>query len=641
MRAAPLAVAGLALALLGAGFWLLRSPGPAALPNGSTGTPGIEDSTSKAEPHRTAPSLSDVPGDVETSRSAEPVGSGEAPTTTSARPASLAEESQPPAPPATRRVVGKAYLAKRPAESVQVQSSADRVVLGTTHTFQDGSFALDIPDETQGPLALLFSGGDSYPTEMPLGQLTGDRTNLGRIKLEVGTPLAGLVLDHLGQPAKGARVTATPAKTYRVATSTTADAGGGFQLPLAPANGRLFAGAPGEATVQLSSRTLIAQLRTSADGRAHILLMAGLPFDLRVIDTAGQPIEDAWIQLIPGSFVGRLPYADVPFDQATDCPSVLNARTDPEGKVHLDELSTESYFARVSAKGYISERGFMVGPRHEPRAELTLVSAPEAFFSISGFDADSDTPVKLEGLRFGLLEAKSRRWLELRPKSGGTVRHFLPSEGTWTFEAWAPGYRLNSGLVVPTAAPGAPPQKVLLFPADLDELTVTGPEGEPLGSAALTGTLMSRARRTAAIPGAPSWPLQAEAIAPGVFRLPHPGDHAAPSWTATAPDHLRHRWDATSWPKRELRLEAAASLRVTVVDAESQPVAGARVYITRLGKGSARPWETSTLGSVFISRLEPGRVTVQARGPAGEISKRLTLDLHAGVEESAELELEL
>jgi len=646
MRAAPLLLVGLALSVVGAGFWLLGSGPPEAAPQEPAALASPTDPSGNSEATQQTEGLDTGPRSApDMDRGARIPTFEPAPaqaSTTSKDVLSEAEEAAPAALPETKRLVGWVSLSGSATglmlSGVEVSAFGDHAPLAATVTHNDGSFAIDIPGDAEQPLMLLLDSPRTYPKEFYLGRPTLQRTDLGLILLAGAEPLAGTLTTSKGLPPTAAWARALPEESYSPATEADIDASGRFQFPKVDERGLIFLGAQG----QQVSQVLAAQLRSAAtsdpEGLARVQLMAGHSLAVRVVDSEKQPIPSARVQLLPS-----YPFSDwdreaIGFKNAELYPTVLNAQSNALGEAHFGELDDERYFARVEAEGFLRGFDIVVAPGEDTEIEFVLESAPLAKFRVLGFDPDRGHGVPIKGVRAGLLSAQDRRWGELPVNGKGDTRHYMDNQNAWTIEAWAPGFRLQTERMIPALTPDAPPQIVLLFPVETDLVHIVDERGQPLEGATLTGDIMSKARRKARITRDKLWTLEPKRIAEGVFAVPRVDEDGAPRYSASAPNFGQAGWSYDHWPKaaadaapnsRDLfvTLQPQCSLEVYVEDADGVPSVGAKVYITRDGKGSPKPWVTDAFGKVQITGLGPGEITLQVRGPTGEISEKIDYDV--------------
>lgn len=658
MRSAPLVLVGIAALLGGAGLWLL-GPGSAPPPAPSPGTPPTSQAGPKAgsrgEPSLDAPSLEP--------RSAqgpqlEPTSSRVlAPDPIKPPPSStgpLAEEVLPAVPPNMKRLVGHVKLLGSLADGapsgVSVAAMGDHTPLGSTNTQADGSFAIDVPAEAPQPLKLTFDSAHTYPKNLYTGRPTAERTDLGVVGLAPAQPL-GVELGGEGEaPPVGAWGRALPRDAYTPAIEAGTTTATRLVFSKVDDLGLVYFGAKGHRTITVRAGDLRSRATDDPEGLAHVTLPPGIGVDIHLVDTEGQPLAGARVQLLPEDPFGGWDRSTISFESAELHPAVLSGTTGPDGQLHFGELNDERYFMRAEGQGYLRGLDRVIAPGDDKEVELALESAPLAKFRVLALDPELGHGVPIKSTRVGLLCAQERLWSEITPDGQGEVRQFMEDTRAWTIEAWAPGYRLQTEPLIPALSGDAPPQVIMLFPAELDLVHIVDEVGRPLEEARLTGQIMSKVRRSARIPGGAPWALEPERVAAGVFRVAQAGEEGAPVYTASAPERTPASWDASSWPEpakdapagtKDLvfALSRMYALRVLVRDAEGHPSAGAQVYVTQNGKGSPKPWVTDAGGEVVISGLPPDRVTLQARGPGGEISPKL--DLAPRDDEDAQVILDL
>ncbi|MBC8451572.1 MAG: carboxypeptidase regulatory-like domain-containing protein [Planctomycetes bacterium] len=553
----------------------------------------------------------------------------------------------------TFRVRGVAYVAGKTQGGLSVLAHRDGAAgpEASAATLTDGSFSIDIPGPSADSWSLTFDGPGVFPKEVPLGPLVREDTKLGRVLIETGTPFSGKLLREDGQSVPGSWIRAAARDTRSLGSlAGTVDPDGNFFLPKVPPGGRIFAGAPEHRVTRSDQRQLSAALEKDPGNPVTLVLQPGKRIDIGVFDETGNALAGAEVQLQPEDRYSRIHPGQLSFDAAARRPEVLSATTDETGYAHFDTLEDEAYFARARCAGYLPYLGERIELGDYSGQVLTLRRAAEAWLSIHAIDPADGSEFVPKGLRVGLLSAHQRKWIDARPTSDGLVRLELPDTELWTYEAWAPGFRLQAGRTIDPASPTAPPQLVRLLQVPTDRLRITDDRGVLQEDAHLWGSIASRARTQANLPNAELWKAIGRQLEPGIYELPRPGDAEEPTWTAEAPGLLPTTWGRLEWPPKtgttaegrtilELPLKKAASLEIRVVDEAGEPVSRASVYLTIAGKGTAFPAITGADGRRLLEGLAPGRVELKARGPAGRISKSVEVDLVGGNHHEAVLEL--
>ncbi len=271
-----------------------------------------------------------------------------------------------------------AWIALRPTDS--------RRWIGSTHADSSGRFALDWPEDHEGPFTLWAFHGQHGTVEQEVagpGEVT--------LSLPGGGYIEGHVVDKDGRPVPQFSITATPLIRPAggpPAQSFGSDTGAFVLGPLAPGKTRVWAAAegyqPGEISgVEVKRGETVRGLRIEL-GRSPILTG-------RVTDAGtGQPIEGAMI--IPAEW------------RSGALAETVGAYTDADGRYELKALPGVRTSIQVTADGY---RSVLVGGVEGEAGEEIVRD-----FSMSSSQRDASPASELTGI--GAVLAPDRRGIRIR-----------------------------------------------------------------------------------------------------------------------------------------------------------------------------------------------------------------------------------
>jgi hypothetical protein len=304
----------------------------------------------------------------------------------------------------------------------------------------------------------------------------GATTEVGKVRLDPGSEIAGTVREVGGSPLSGASVRAAyHEEGRRLRSEATTDSEGRFRIGGLP---------PGETTIEAEAEGYLPGSRSKAAAEPGDLVLELLPacaLEGRVLDAeTGGPIDAFEVELLPmGADAGR--------GREIRAPSV-ESFLDPEGRFRIRDLRPDRYAATIRARGYVTGRVDDVEACREP---------PE--------------PVGVRLERGAAVEGIVRDALSGEPVAGAAVRarELLPeetdAEGRFRIQGLAgsvdlsvehPHYVPES---VPVSRPGArAPIEILLRPGGRVEGVVYSMETKPLPAAVVTARFAAGARHTTA-----------------------------------------------------------------------------------------------------------------------------------------------
>ncbi|MDF1797946.1 MAG: carboxypeptidase-like regulatory domain-containing protein [Planctomycetota bacterium] len=656
-RGSPLLLVLVLVLLAGAGWMVLAGDAPTGDPTDHGGaSPGQP--TSDAGPRR-----STAAGDLELPEPGQPSEVLPVEFGTASEPAGARTQAdRPPSPGANTwawpkleqlefAVRGTVFVGGEPAGDVPVRlTGAERAVASQTSTDAAGRFTLRaksgvayaVTIEQPGLFPFVLGIGSGYP---------GQELDLGILRPVPAAPLGIVVTgaDDLPLANAWARV-GDQVTAHEIQAARLED--GSFQ-GIAPPLAYLLAGAPGY-------RTERAYLRRSTDGRAYVRLEPGLRAKVTVRDLNSNPIQGAEVFLVDGDSstkvrerqqfgkIGSLSR------EALASLAALRGHTDEAGEVRFAELADTGYIVFVRHVDYLPLGRQYIEPDpnlEELAAELGMQPAPRMRVLVKG--ADGELP---KGVVVGALEPKKRLWIDGELNAAGEVDAVLPEHGDWLIEAWAPGHHLISQTLMPVSpsdlAEILPLQTLTLVPSNGPGIVFLDPAGNALRDVTLTIEVTSKARLEAAPPGAPAWGEVLSGIALEEAALDKPFPHERPRYLAQERGFGGAIFGFEDWPRTKAMnlegepwavfLEPAGDVVVTVVDGQSKPVAGVRVYMTTNGIGKPGAPATDEAGEVRFEDLPAAQLSFKARAPRGEISNRVELDFEPAVgDPPTRVELEL
>lgn len=168
-----------------------------------------------------------------------------------------------------------------------------------------------------------------------------------RLVLSPGAELTGEVVDARGTPLAGARVALQrgAAGARWVEASADTDARGRFSLRGLEAGRYAVSATHGQDEDQRVAAPVDAEVAERAEARVRLVVLDGLPVAGSVVDTAGQPVPDAFVSLRPepgenGRVGGPLPHV------------YWTVRSGQDGRFSARYLPPGRYSLRASKEGY-------------------------------------------------------------------------------------------------------------------------------------------------------------------------------------------------------------------------------------------------------------------------------------------------
>lgn len=434
-------------------------------------------------------------------------------------------------------------------------------------------------------------------------------------------PITGVVLGMDGEPLAGARID----DSGRGVTAVVTDASGRFTLARSAESTRLEVSAPGilgSRSFPVPTSSVAARLRLSRVERAGVVRLPAAD------DGPGETVSGALVILRPAG-----------------APRVVTA-TDEHGRFRVAGLPQGPCEITARARGLV---GLATGPRSE------VVLARPARLALRVVEGSGEAVRPLTGALV-LCAPATGADLPRRTRSGagGLVSLDALAPGPWDTRAFVRGGSTGAHQAVA----GAESPRVDVVVPKPTTLTVTCVDGAgaPVEGALFVASADSSSSGTLLPPGPASRVTAAsgpdgrailEGVAPGCI----PWAVVRPGFAMLAPDECTA---VTAGGAGEARatLIAAASLRVTVSDADGMPVAGAMVEITPDNATASRPTDvsrgiagpqaggtTDADGIALISGLRPGRISVRAGARGHLASPKVPVEIASGSESTIELAL--
>ena len=326
--------------------------------------------------------------------------------TTSSAPAAITA----PAAPATQRtehgVRGSCSLRGRVIDPRQVPVAGAHVCVLRSdapghhaETAADGTFALAIASTGSPTLTLVVHDPRWAPAIVAHGlQVHGAPvTDLGDIQLAGAGGIAGTVVDAQGRPCAQARLIVRPVHGPLLALPALelarwfpeqgVDGDGRFAVAGLPAGAyEVEAWAPGQDRRATPWCAVRAQTVTSL---APLALGPGCTLRGLVVDSAGRPVADAAIDLLPAA--------------APDLRGILRATTDADGAFAFAHLQAAPHHLRVRSPGHGPQVLRDLEPQHAPQLTIWL----QAGGALHGRVLDAATSRGLPGSRVRLSRTDS------------------------------------------------------------------------------------------------------------------------------------------------------------------------------------------------------------------------------------------
>ena len=471
--------------------------------------------------------------------------------------------------------------------------------LPTLRAVSDAAGAFHIAEVTPGRYHATatddrWAGGFSSGFSLPPGGHHSMTLRLG-----VGHPIEGQILDEGGGPIPGARVSAglsypwSNPGTHRQFL-TIADQEGRYRLVLSPHEYRLWASARGYATADITAAV-------TRPLRRDILLSPAARVSGTVVDGSGLPVPGARVRLSVG---------------LDSDGSAENGRTDAQGKFRFDDVEAGSYqphASRGTAVGF--GRPLSVVPLEPVEG---LVIELKAGLTVTGRITDQ------KGAGLGGVDVRMSSRVTTDPDLRASGR--TAADGSYRLEGLLPG---SYQLAVDGAEAGFMGHKRIV------QLAGSRPHNEDVqlaAAASLTGQVLG-------IDGQPARALLVR-LEPAADGTRGPG--VKPSMTDEEGRFRLLLADSgrmvlTAWARNkgvasvpldvapgsrdrhlELRLAPGASIGGQVRFEDGAPAAGVSVAMTRQ-EGTAIHDSTTTGedGAFQIDSLAPGRYVVHARRKAG------------------------
>lgn len=483
-------------------------------------------------------------------------------------------------------------------------------------TGPDGTFR--IPDLRRGKTYKLVARHPGH-VEANVPNVQAPTPEPVRIELRPARTLFGRVVDPEGEPVRGADVFwvedfrlsvagGMPDVAGGLRSQAFTDAEGFFEIGgLEPGPIHLEVSAPGYKPKRLSA----VQIPEDRDAeRLTITLDRGAFMDVRVLDSAGEPVAGAWVRAFPES-----PADLSPFLLASSLRS-LEPATDGEGRVRIEIQGPGRY--RISARGWDREASTLVEvePGKTPQVELRLKEGAQLSGRVTGEDGWG-----IAGARVVFGTDKPDQAYETSVESDADGSFLSPpmEDGAYRLRAEKTGFAQPSGPLELEVA-GRPVTGIEL------RLAEDGTSGGTL-SGRLLGLAPDEAAQAQieATRAGHLLPVFGRATAEGTYRLTElsPG-----FWTVRASTPAGRRAAGTvqldpGAPEAVLDLDFTGFTLTGQVLADGSPLTGAAVWLARQDRELQAVDATATAadGSFTLQNLRPGTyaLILELDGAPGDV----------------------
>jgi hypothetical protein len=511
-----------------------------------------------------------------------------------------------------------------------VFSLPEKSELEAVHTGPDGTFR--IPDLRRGKTYKLMARHSGH-VEASAPSVQAPTPEPVRIELRPARTLSGRVVDPEGEPVRGADVFWVEDLRLSVAggmpdvagglrSQSVTDAEGFFEISgLEPGLIHLEVSAPGYKPKRLSA----VQIPEDRDAeRLTIPLDRGSFVDVRVLDSAGEPVVGAWVMAFPES-----PADSSPFLFSSGLRS-LEPATDGEGLVRIEIQGPGRY--RISARGWDQEASTTVEVEQgtTPQVELRLKEGAQLSGRITGEDGWGIAGAQVV---FGTDEPDQGYETSVESDADGSFLSPSLKDGAYRLRAEKTGFAQPGGPLEVEVA-GRPVAGIEI------RLAEDGTSGGALSGRLLGLTLDEAAQaqieatRTGLL-----LPIFGRATAEGTYRLTElsPG-----FWTVRASTPAGRRAAGTvqldpGVPEAVLDLDFSGFTLEGQALADGSPLAGAAVWLARQDRELQAVDATATAvdGSFTLRNLSPGAyaLILELDGAPGDMqSLEITEDREVRIE---------